>query len=378
MEGPGGSQGNLVFSLASALRLILALIPALLAIGLLPHAANAGADFSASKVETAPTRPHAGDVVRYGITVLNSGSATNYARVSTTLPSGFLINAEGDCAGASGATEQLLWHEGGFAGGATRRCLLTVLTRRDAAGTSANVATEINAPPTTYHRVDSNVELKTPPDPHQVRLGPVAATRAGVAVLLVLVIFLAGIPVAIVRAKQLKARGRGGIAEGPVGLVGAWAALVIGSGFLLVFAALGWEDWRSYADYRATTCNVFGSTVQSFTGGTRRTGRSYRPLFAVRYDVAGVGTYSSGYGPSSTFNFNTASSARATFERFVVGSSHPCWYDPQDPKTVLLARGPGGAYLFALFPLPVLALALFVMSGGRRRSVDRCRSRLAN
>ena len=87
MEGPGGSQGNLVFSLASALRLILALIPALLAIGLLPHAANAGADFSASKVETAPTRPHAGDVVRYGITVLNSGSATNYARVSTTLPS---------------------------------------------------------------------------------------------------------------------------------------------------------------------------------------------------------------------------------------------------------------------------------------------------
>ena len=196
--------------------------------------------------------------------------------------------------------------------------------------------------------------------------------------LLVLVIFLAGIPVAIVRAKQLKARGRGGIAEGPVGLVGAWAALVIGSGFLLVFAALGWEDWRSYADYRATTCNVFGSTVQSFTGGTRRTGRSYRPLFAVRYDVAGVGTYSSGYGPSSTFNFNTASSARATFERFVVGSSHPCWYDPQDPKTVLLARGPGGAYLFALFPLPVLALALFVMSGGRRRSVDRCRSRLAN
>ena len=176
-----------------------------------------------------------------------------------------------------------------IAGGATRRCLLTVLTRRDAAGTSANVATEINAPPTTYHRVDSNVELKTPPDPHQVRLGPVAATRAGVAVLLVLVVFLAGIPVAIVRAKQLKARGQGGIAEGPVGLVGAWAALVIGSGFLLVFAALGWEDWRSYADYRATTCNVFGSTVQSFTGGTRRTERSYRPLFAVRYDVAGVG-----------------------------------------------------------------------------------------
>lgn len=78
----------------------------------------------------------------------------------------------------------------------------------------------------------------------------------------------------------------------------------------------------------------------------------------MRYDVAGVETYSSGYTPSSTFNFNTASSARTTFERFVVGSSHPCWYDPRDPRTVLLARGPGGAYLFALFPLPVLALGV--------------------
>ena len=149
MEGPGEQQGNVVFRRAPALRFTLALIPALLAIGLLPRAANAGADFSASKVEIAPTMPRAGDVVRYRITVLNSGSATNYVRVSTTLPSGFLINAEGDCAGATGATEQLLWHEGGIAGGATRRCLLTVLTRRDAAGTNANVATEINAPPAT-------------------------------------------------------------------------------------------------------------------------------------------------------------------------------------------------------------------------------------
>ena len=94
MEGPGEQQGNVVFRRAPALRFTLALIPALLAIGLLPRAANAGADFSASKVEIAPTMPRAGDVVRYRITVLNSGSATNYVRVSTTLPSGFLINAE--------------------------------------------------------------------------------------------------------------------------------------------------------------------------------------------------------------------------------------------------------------------------------------------
>jgi hypothetical protein len=55
------------------------------------------------------------------------------------------------------------------------------------------------------------------------------------------------------------------------------------------------------------------------------------------------------------------------FGRFPVGSTHRCWYDPQDPKTVVLVRGPGGAYVLGLLPIPVLLIGLDGLTGVRRR-----------
>jgi hypothetical protein len=67
-------------------------------------------------------------------------------------------------------------------------------------------------------------------------------------------------------------------------------------------------------------------------------------------------------------NFNSRAGAGSVFERFPVGSEHPCWYDRHDPKTVVLVRGPGGAYFFALLPLPVLALGLSMLRRRRREA----------
>lgn len=39
--------------------------------------------------------------------------------------------------------------------------------------------------------------------------------------------------------------------------------------------------------------------------------------------------------------------------RYALGATVPCWYDPADPTDVVVLRGFGGAYLFALFPVPV-------------------------
>jgi hypothetical protein len=61
----------------------------------------------------------------------------------------------------------------------------------------------------------------------------------------------------------------------------------------------------------------------------------------------------------------------SVFDRFAIGTDHPCWYDPQDQKTVVLARGPGGAYVFALMPIPVLLVGLGMLRGLRlRRRAD--------
>ena len=140
----------------------------------------------------------------------------------------------------------------------------------------------------------------------------------------------------------------------------------------LFFVALAYEDWRTYADYRETRCTVFGSEVQSFENRSRSRDqdRSYKPLFAVRYPVDGEETFSTGYTTGSALSFNTRADTGSVFDRSAIGTTHPCWYDPQDPRTVLLVRGPGGGYVFALLPIPVLAIGLSMLMGLRRGKRD--------
>ena len=199
-------------------------------------------------------------------------------------------------------------------------------------------------------------------------------TRAGMVVTALLALMIVGALVIVVRARlQAEAPLGESASSQPTGiLVGAWAATLIAVGFLLFFVALAHEDWRAYSDYRETRCTVFGSEVDAFQSRSRSSDQeqSYKPVFAVRYPVDGVEMFSTGYTTASAFNFNTRASAGSVFERFAIGTTHPCWYDPQDPRTVVLVRGPGGAYVFALLPIPVLLIGLSMLKGSRRRKRD--------
>jgi hypothetical protein len=44
---------------------------------------------------------------------------------------------------------------------------------------------------------------------------------------------------------------------------------------------------------------------------------------------------------------------------WTINSTVPCWYNPDDPSDVVVRNGFGGAYLFALFPLPVAAFGFY-------------------
>ena len=300
--------------------------------------ASAQPNFTTSRGEVTPAAPYAGDVVRHVFTVTNTGNPATYASVSSSLRTGFLVSAEGDCASARfDDSGNLEWHSGRFESGATRRCTLTVLTRRGAAGTLANVPTEIRVPPSMYFRVEAAAELRNPPDPNAVRVGPVLVTRAGMVVTALLALLIVGIPIVMARARvQVEAPLADSATRPPTGIfVGAWLATVIAIGFLLFFVALAYEDWRAYADYRETRCTVFGSEVQSFENRSRSRDReqSYKPLFAVRYPVDGVETFSTGYTTGSPWS-------------------------------------PGGGYVFALLPIPVLAIGVSMLMGLRRGRRD--------
>ena len=161
-------------------------------------AALAQPDFTTSRGEVTPAAPYAGDVVRHVFTVTNTGTPASYASVTSSLRKGFLISAEGDCAPLKfDDSDDLIWHSGRFDAGATLRCTLTVLTRRGAAGTLANVATEIRVPPSIYFRAEAAAELRNPPDANAVRVGPVLMTRAGMVVTGLLLLLLVGIPIVV-------------------------------------------------------------------------------------------------------------------------------------------------------------------------------------
>jgi hypothetical protein len=356
--------GRLIFGLLAALAI---------SSGALSTAALAQPNFSTSQGVVEPAAPRAGDVVRHVFTITNTGGSVGPVFISTSLRRGFLIGTEGDCAGAGvDSSGDLRWHEGGFQNGQTLRCTVIVLTRSNAAGTFANVVTEIRVIPSGYFRVEAAAELGNPIDPHAVRVGPVMMTRAGMVVTALFVLLIVGAVVIKLRSRVQAEAPLGQQAPRSTGIVlGSWAAVVIALGFLAYFASLAHEDWRIYNDYRETRCTVFGSEIVSFEhrsrSGDRERSESFKPVFAVRYMVDGVETFSTGYTTPSAMNFNSRAGAGSVFERFAIGATHPCWYNPQDPKTVVLVRGPGGAYFFALLPIPVLLIGLDGLTGARRR-----------
>jgi hypothetical protein len=325
-----------------------------LAIAMAAAAHAAEPDFAVSTAyEPAPAV--AGDVIRYTVTITNNGGDSTYSRIVTALPRGYFIRAQGDCSERSLNREdnRLVWHEGAYPAGAAKRCRIDLLSRRESAGTMAPLVTEITTPPDGYARHEGGPELSTPADPNTARIG---ATSVLIAFLLATLI---GGAVVTHIARRRRARLR------PV--LGAWFVIALGVGFLLFFVGLAREDIRSHRDYRETACFIFDSAIRAFQGSGKHRASTYEPVVAVRYDALGVETYASAYPPASALSFGWLGFSRQTLERFSVGSVHPCWFDPDDVRTVLLERGPGGAYLFALLPLMALAYGALMLRMSMRR-----------
>jgi uncharacterized repeat protein (TIGR01451 family) len=338
----------------------------ILAAAMMSPAAAAAPDFSTSTASHEPADVIAGDVVRYTVTVANTGGTADYARVTTTLPRGYFIRADGDCSAAKRDGDRIVWHDQSFPSGARRQCRIDLLTRHYAAGTLAPLVTEISAHPSGYYRVETRPELAAPPDRNTIRVGRFGVTRAGLVVIAILGIALAGS--AVVMAATRSGRDRRFA-------LGAWLAVCMSVGFLLHFVALAYNDYRSYTAYRAASCHVLDATIDRLQSRNSESGTSYTytPEFAVRYTVLGAETYATVTPPASSIKRHSIGPAQRQLERFPFGSVRPCWYDPDNARMVLLMRGPGAAYLFALLPLAALILFSWMLRGTFRSFVRRVR-----
>ncbi|HTN74884.1 MAG TPA: DUF3592 domain-containing protein [Pirellulaceae bacterium] len=130
--------------------------------------------------------------------------------------------------------------------------------------------------------------------------------------------------------------------------------VALGLAFVLVaYVTYLRPEMRVNREFIATDCEILDKRLMVTQD---RNGTVYRPEFDIRYEVAGE------VHEASTYDITSAStSGRANKEdilsRFDVGSRYTCWYDPLNPRVVVLVRG-YSAFGFALVAFGGLLLII--------------------
>lgn len=321
-------------------------------------------DFTQSALTAEPREPLEGDIVTFTARVVNSGDEeSGDTRIDLTFPSeGFLL----DVADLEGATiDRDAKRVSGsitLPPGGEHRFTFRILVPRDAGGRMLSPMLRVsNLWKDADSYIHASVQVGTRIGSGGVDVAGYRILPAGLATLAVLALF-----------PLLKLFFRG------PGTTPAVAAVVIAIGFWALFAAMAQRDWRSLTAWREATCRIVdtrleSSTATSSTSGATRSATStvYSPLLALEYAVDGQTRYSSGFDTGSRLRVGGLGGALEEASRWPAGGAAQCWYDPALPEDVVVIRGFGGAYFFALFPLPVFAYGLWALGGGRTPRVMR-------
>ncbi len=143
----------------------------------------------------------------------------------------------------------------------------------------------------------------------------------------------------------------------PFGVV---ALVMIPMAFLLVFGGMAWRDLQTLTSWKEAQATILDrrdvvkTESRSEPGKPRRTSTTHTPEFALKYQAGDREVISSGFETGSSLHIGGQVMGKANMDNWVPGRTIPCWYDPEIPTHVVVRRGFGVAYIFALFPLPIL------------------------
>ncbi len=154
--------------------------------------------------------------------------------------------------------------------------------------------------------------------------------------------------------KRARTRNRGCLGVSSAFLL---AGLLFGS----FFAARAWRDVRIFTTWRPATCTIVDKSLAS-RGGTGRSKPSYRPDITFTYEVGGRGYRCTGWDSwalAGDYGGGSAAYYERVLDRYEVGRSVPCWYDPADPTRAVLVRRIRPLYVLAVMPLALAALGAF-------------------
>jgi len=335
--------------------------------------------FTASEILTAPASPAEADVVTFTVVLRNTGpDDAGAVAVMVEWPlMGFLVDAAGFDAPRFDHAARRIEDSVPLPRGAERRFDIRVLAPRGSGGDALTLAVRAaHYASGTEHWDRRSITVDTRVPAGGIDVGGYRVTPAGVAVLVWLVAAAALWAAVMALASRRPgggARREAAVGGGIVSRVGpgaAVAAVMIALGFWSIFGVMAWRDYQSLTRWPETACTILGGRLSAET--TTRTGTrpgtdttSYVPVLGLRYAANGRETFSSGYDTGSRLGIGGRGGRTEELAGWTVGVEVPCWYNPDDPLDVVVLRGFGGAYLFALIPLPVFLLGV----AGLRRAI---------
>jgi hypothetical protein len=237
--------------------------------------------------------------------------------------------------------------EGPIAPGQVRAGTLVLVAGTDAGGETSSVHVTVRPWQGEPTYLAHSAIVDTMPPPLAFRLGGIGVTPAGAAVLA----WMAGSVPFWLAMRVFRPR------------AAAWVpiAIMVPGAFLLYFAALAREDVRILG-LPETTCTVVDRVIDTRTSSSS-TSRSpatlYAPRLALLHGDPAHSDVAQGFGTGSRLSGASASRAETLLARYAVGARVPCAVDAQDPRVAYVERGFGGAYLFALIPMPLLAVGIW-------------------
>jgi Protein of unknown function (DUF3592) len=333
----------------------------------------AAPDFSKSEILTSSESPLEGDVVTFTLVLRNSGpDDAGAVSLSVEWPRmGFLIDADGFDGPQIDHEARQITNDFPLAAGGERRFVVRVLAPRDSGGDALILAARAaHYASNTLHWVRSTLTIDTRVPTTGIMVAGFRILPAGVAVLvwLMMGVLLSLIAMALSRPGRTRPRAGasarfsiGSLVASRAGPLGSVAAVMVALGFLMIFGTMAWRDYQSLTRWPQTSCTIVGGrlSAQTTTRSPSRTGQdttNYVPVLGLRYEANGRETFSSGYDTGSRLGIGGQGGRTKELTEWTIGSAVPCWYNPDDPLDVVVLKGFGGAYLFALIPLPVFLL----------------------